>query len=78
MFRGVDDSETERLVNTDLSNLTGPELRAHLGAVERRMTELKRTELELLERSSELVADRPELRARLEYLRTLDLSGPGS
>jgi hypothetical protein len=45
------------------------------------MKELMRTELELLESSPEVVADRPELQGRLDYLRTIDLgevSGPGS
>jgi hypothetical protein len=81
MVTGMSESETERLINTDLSSLSGAEMLAHLDAVERRMKHLMRTELELLEGSPEVVADRPELQARLDYLRTVDLagaSGPGS
>jgi hypothetical protein len=77
----MDPAETDRLINTDVSNLSGAEMRAHLDAVERRMKELMKSELELLEGSPEVVADRPELRARLDHLRTMDLgeaSGPGS
>jgi hypothetical protein len=81
MFTGMNESETDRLINTDLSGLSGAELLDHLDAVEHRLKELKKTELELLEGSPEVVADRPELQARLDHLRTLDLdeaSGPGS
>ena len=81
-FTGMnDDSETDRLINTDVSALTGAEMLAHLDAVERRMKELLRTERELLEGSAAVLADQPELQARLDYLRTVDLpevSGPGS
>jgi hypothetical protein len=74
MFTGMNDqSETDRLINTDVSGLTGAEMREHLDAVEHRMKQLLRTELELLERSAQVLADRPELQARLGYLRTLDL-----
>ena len=71
-----DESETDRLINTDVSALSGPEMREHLDAVERQMKQLLRTELELLEASAELVADRPELQSRLDHLRTADLGDP--
>lgn len=77
----MNESETDRLLNTDVSGLTGAEMVAHLDAVERQMKHLMRTERELLEGSLELVADRPELQTRLDYLRSVDLdeaSGPGS
>ena len=71
----MDESETERLISTDVSSLSGDEMLDHLDAVERRMKELLKAELELLEGSAELLADRPELQARLDYLRTVDLDG---
>ncbi|MEU4603670.1 hypothetical protein AB0F43_11875 [Kribbella sp. NPDC023972] len=76
-----DNSETDRLINTDVSALTGAEMLAHLDAVERRMKQLLRTERDLLEGSADVLADRPELQARLDYLRTVELdeaTGPGS
>ncbi|TCC29490.1 hypothetical protein [Kribbella speibonae] len=73
-----DESETDRLINTDVSALSGPEMREHLDAVERRMKELLRAELELLEGSAQVLADRPELQARLDYLRSVDLNNPPS
>ncbi|TDW90710.1 MULTISPECIES: hypothetical protein [Kribbella] len=76
-----DESLTDRLVNTDVSALSGLELRAHLEAVDQHMKYLQRSELALLEGSPEVVAQNSQLRDRLDYLRTLDLeelSGPGS
>ncbi|TDO58106.1 hypothetical protein EV651_110140 [Kribbella sp. VKM Ac-2571] len=72
----TDDSETSRLVNTDVSTLTPAEMRAHLNAVERRMKHLLRTERDLLETSAQVLIDHPELQSRLEYLRTVDLDDP--
>lgn len=71
-----DQSETDRLINTDVSALSGSEMREHLDAVERQMKQLLRTELELLEASAEVLADQPELQARLDTLRTMDLDAP--
>lgn len=71
----MDESETERLIGTDVSGLSGQEMLDHLDSVERRMKELLKAELELLEGSAELLADRPELQARLDHLRTVDLNG---
>jgi hypothetical protein len=73
-----DHSETDRLVNVDVSGMSGPELLAHLDAVEQHMRTLRRTELALLEGSPEIVAQRPELQAQLAHLRTLDLDTPPS
>ena len=76
-----DESLTDRLVNTDVSALSGLELRAHLEAVDQHMKYLQRSELALLEGSPEVVAQNSQLRDRRDYLRTLDLeelSGPGS
>lgn len=86
---GMDESVTERLINADLSAMDGVEMRAHLDAVEQHMKQLQRAELTLLEDSSELIGQHPQLQDRLAYLRTLDLdevehpssaevSGPGS
>jgi hypothetical protein len=73
-FVGMSDaSETDRLINTDVSALTGVEMLEHLDAVEQRMTERMKTELELLESSPEIVADRPELQARLDHLRAAEI-----
>ncbi|TDW19135.1 hypothetical protein [Kribbella kalugense] len=77
----MDESLTDRLVNTDVSALSGAELRAHLDAVDQHLKHLQRSELELLEGSPEVVAQNPQLRDRRDYLRSLDLeelSGPGS
>jgi hypothetical protein len=77
----MDESLTDRLVNTDVSALNGAEMRAHLDAVAKHMKHLQRSELALLEGSPEVVAQNPQLRDRLDYLRSLDLeelSGPGS
>ncbi|WP_329005586.1 hypothetical protein OHA18_19600 [Kribbella sp. NBC_00709] len=71
-----DDSETTRLVNTDVSNLSPAEMKAHLGAVERQMKHLLKTERDLLEASAQVLTDHPELQSRLEYLRTVDLDDP--
>jgi hypothetical protein len=74
MFTGMNDqSETDRLISTDVSGLTGAEMREHLDAVEQHMRRLRRTELALLEGSPEIVAQRPELQAQLAHLRTLNL-----
>lgn len=72
----TDDSETSRLVNTDVSTLTPTEMKAHLVAVERRMKHLLTNERDLLEASAQVLGDHPELQSRLEYLRTLDLDDP--
>ena len=71
----MDESETERLISTDVSSLSGAEMLDHLDSVERRMKELLKAELELLEGSAALLADRPELQARLDHLRSVDLDG---
>ncbi|MBP2354820.1 hypothetical protein JOF29_005930 [Kribbella aluminosa] len=68
-----DQSETDRLTNVDLSGMSGPELVAHLDAVEQHLRRLRRTELALLEASPGIVGQRPELQARLDHLRGLDL-----
>jgi len=81
----VDESFTDQLINADVSALNGAELLAHLDAVKQHMRNLQRTELALLEDNPQVVAERPDLQARLEQLRSLDLddgerevSGPGS
>jgi hypothetical protein len=77
----MDRSLTDSLVNADLSSMSGAEMLAHLDAVQQHMRNLQRTELALLEDSPHIVAERPDLRDRLDYLRSLDLeelSGPGS
>jgi hypothetical protein len=71
----MDESETDRLISTDVSSLSGEEMLDHLDSVERRMKELLKAELDLLEASAELLTDRPELQARLDYLRTVNLDG---
>ncbi|MFI7064975.1 hypothetical protein ACIBL3_28555 [Kribbella sp. NPDC050124] len=70
----MDDSETERLISTDVAGLSGEEMLDHLDSVERRMKELLKTELDLLEGSADLLTDRPDLQARLDHLRTVDLN----
>jgi hypothetical protein len=69
----TDASETDRLVNTDVSKLTPIELKAHLEAVDRRMKDLLRAERDLLEANAEALADHPALQARLTDLRTQPL-----
>ncbi|MFI5696596.1 hypothetical protein ACIA58_32370 [Kribbella sp. NPDC051586] len=69
----TDASETDRLVNTDVSTLTATELRAHLEEVERRMKELLRAERDLLEANAEVLSAHPTLQARLTHLRTTAL-----
>lgn len=69
----TDASETDRLVNTDVSNLTPTELKAHLAEVEHRMKDLLRTERDLLEANAEALADHPTLQARLTQLRAKHL-----
>ncbi|WP_371407013.1 hypothetical protein OHA10_16060 [Kribbella sp. NBC_00662] len=69
----TDASETDRLVNTDVSNLTPTELRAHLDAVDRHMKDLLRAERDLLEANAEVLANHPTLQARLDTLRTKPL-----
>jgi hypothetical protein len=64
---------TDQLINVDVSGMSGPELLAHLDAVEQHMRRLRRTELALLEGSPEIVAQRPDLQAQLDHLRSLDL-----
>jgi hypothetical protein len=77
----MDESLTDRLINTDVSAMDGAEMLAHLDAVEQQMRNLLSAELALLQENPDLVATRPQLQARLDYLRTLELeevSGPGS
>ncbi|MFD3405551.1 hypothetical protein ACFWUU_33005 [Kribbella sp. NPDC058693] len=74
----TDASETDRLVNTDISALTPTELKAHLAEVEQRMKDLLRTERDLLEANAEALADDPTLQARLTDLRTRPLDDPSS
>ncbi|WP_432887438.1 hypothetical protein ACQPYH_05385 [Kribbella sp. CA-245084] len=74
----TDASETDRLVNTDVSTLTPTELKAHLAEVEQRMKDLLRTERDLLEANAEALANHPTLQARLTDLRTKPLDGPSS
>lgn len=71
--RMTDASETDRLVNTDVSTLTPTELKAHLAEVEQRMKDLLRTERDLLEANAEALADQPALQARLTQLRSKPL-----
>ncbi|TCC04078.1 hypothetical protein [Kribbella soli] len=72
----MDESVTNQLVNADVSGMTGPELLAHLDAVEQHLRNLRRTELALLEGSPEIVAQSPDLQAQLAHLRTLNLETP--
>lgn len=74
----TDASETDRLVNTDVSKLTPTELKAHLAEVEQRMKDLLRTERALLEANAETLANHPTLQARLTDLRTRPLDDPSS
>lgn len=74
----TDASETDRLVNTDVSKLTPTELKAHLAEVEQRMKDLLRTERDLLEANAEALANHPTLQARLTDLRTRPLDDPSS
>ncbi|HWD78678.1 MAG TPA: hypothetical protein VG497_07350 [Kribbella sp.] len=74
----TDESETDRLLATDVAGLSGPELLAHLDAVEDRVRQLLRTQRDLLEASAGRLADQPELQARLDYLRTVDLDDPSA
>ncbi|MEU4193495.1 hypothetical protein AB0E69_16470 [Kribbella sp. NPDC026611] len=67
----TDAAETARLVNTDLSTLTPTELKAHLAEVERQLANILQTERALLEANAEVLADHPELQARLAHLRTV-------
>ena len=53
--------------------MNGAELLAHLDAVEQHMRNLQRAKLALLEDNPQIVAQRPELRALLEQLRSLNL-----
>lgn len=73
----MDESVTERLVNTDVSALDGAELRAHLDAVQQQLRSLQESKLALLEDNPQLVDQSPELQALLEQLRA-EVSGPGS
>jgi hypothetical protein len=69
----TDASETDRLINTDVSTLTPTELKAHLEEVDHRMKDLLRSERALLEANAEALADHPTLQARLAHLRTTPL-----
>jgi|SoiMethySBSTD1v2_1073268.scaffolds.fasta_scaffold4505430_2 hypothetical protein len=73
----MDESVTERLVNTDVSALDGAELCAHLDAVQQQLRSLQESKLALLEDNPLLVDQSPELQALLEQLRA-EVSGPGS
>ncbi|MEV0804661.1 hypothetical protein AB0I34_43705 [Kribbella sp. NPDC050281] len=73
----MDESVTERLVNTDVSAMDGAEMLAHLDAVEQQLRILQKSKLALLEDNPQLVARSPELQALLEQLRA-EVSGPGS
>ncbi|MFI6827765.1 MULTISPECIES: hypothetical protein [unclassified Kribbella] len=73
----MDESVTERLVNTDVSAMDGAEMLAHLDAVEQQLRNLQKSKLALLEDNPQLVARSPELQALLEQLRA-EVSGPGS
>ena len=72
-FPDVDESLTDRLTSTDLSSMNGAELLAHLDAVEQHMRNLQRAKLALLEDNPQIVAQRPELRALRDQLRSMDL-----
>ena len=72
-FPDMDESLTDRLVSTDVSTLNGAELLAHLDAVQQHLRNLQKTQLALLDENPEIVEQRPELRAQLAQLRTLDL-----
>ncbi|MEV5964683.1 hypothetical protein AB0L70_23120 [Kribbella sp. NPDC051952] len=69
----MDESVTDRLVNTDVSAMDGPEVLAHLDAVEQHMRDLQKAKLALLEDNPELVAQSPELQGLRDHLRTLNL-----
>ena len=73
----MDESVTERLVNTDVSALDDAGMLAHLDAVEQQLRNLQKSKLALLEDNPQLVARSPELQALLEQLRA-EVSGPGS
>ncbi|TCC64610.1 hypothetical protein E0H73_09535 [Kribbella pittospori] len=73
----MDESVTERLVNTDVSAMDGAEMLAHLDAVQQQLKALQESKLALLEDNPQLVAASPELQALLEQLRA-EVSGPGS
>ncbi|MFG1626969.1 hypothetical protein [Kribbella sp. NPDC049227] len=73
----MDESVTERLVNTDVSALDDAGMLAHLDAVEQQLRNLQKSKLALLEDNPQLVAQSPELQALLEQLRA-EVSGPGS
>ena len=74
---GMDESVTERLVNTDVSAMDGVEMLAHLDAVQQQLRSLQESKLALLEDNPQLVARSPELQVLLEQLRA-EVSGPGS
>jgi len=69
----MDESLTDRLINSDVSSMSGAEMLAHLDAVEQQMRNLRRAKLALLEDNAQIVAQRPELRALLEQLRGMNL-----
>jgi len=69
----MDESLTDRLINTDLSAMNHSQKLAHLDAVEQDMRDLLGTQLTLLEENPQLVAQRPELHARRDRLRGLNL-----
>lgn len=72
-FPAMDESRTDRLITTDISALTGPELLAHLDEVEQQIRTIHKTKLALLEDNPHLVAQSPDLQALLKQLRTLNL-----
>jgi hypothetical protein len=69
----MDESVTDRLVNIDVSAMDGPEVLAHLDAVEQHMRDLQKAKLALLEDNPHLVAQSPELQGLRDHLRTLNL-----
>ncbi|HET6299117.1 MAG TPA: hypothetical protein VFG33_37455 [Kribbella sp.] len=71
-----DSATTDALVNADLSAMTPPEMLAHLDAVELRLRQLRRDQLQLLEGSPEVVAQHPSLQELLDHLRTSTSSVP--
>jgi hypothetical protein len=69
----MDESLTDRLINTDVSAMNRSEKLAHLDAVEQHMRDLLRSQLTLLEENPQIIALRPELGAELDRLRGLNL-----
>jgi hypothetical protein len=70
-FPDMDQSLTDRLVNTDVSALSGADLLAHLDAVQQHQRNLQKAQLALLEENQEAIARYPELQQELERLQAL-------